>query len=348
MPINALRNFVRSIRGSRSNAGFIGLCVLSLSFFGCTPFGSASQNTATANPIQTSDAYITLQDSALDVHHFTTSTVNQIQASRPQTVVWSQDNDYIAWVEKTDTGSRVVIMDTATQKQEVPYVSNQLITDIALSPRADSIGFLEGRSLFTMTLHGEGVQRIAEDVVEYAWSPNDRTLAVSTADKTELATPSLQSNDIVYADVRGDQPLRGMVFRRADTLVGFVVNTGAELISVDLKTHTSRVLSEWTATANDLVLPVEVASWLSPDGSALMIQETTSTGAHHVTEYTFATDQRVQVPGEARMQGWFGKHDPILLQDFHLTARQGILQDSSELFIEFSEPHAFVRSVTAL
>jgi len=317
-------------------------------FFGCSQ-NAPQHRTIVSSALNTTDAYITLQESELRIHHVLSAAVEQIPALRPQTVVWSPENDYIAWSEKTDSGSRIVVMDTTTRKQEVPYESRQLVTRIVFSPQAESIAFMENNALFAMTIHGEQIRRIAEEVTEYAWSPKGRSLFVSTAEKTQLITPSTVSLDRLIIDDVTDYPLQGIAFRRADLVVGFMVDgeKGLQLVAVNPQNQKVDVLTNWSSGVDEFTLPVAITSWVSPDASALAVEELHNSGRYQFSEYTFVTNQRSAPIAGARMVGWVQPHVPLLLQDFHLMARQGILQGDTQLSIPIDSPQVVVRSYTS-
>lgn len=328
---------MRSIPGLRNSVvGVLALCTALIFASGCAlPWTSTvPANTAPVQQTFRADnAYITVEELGLRVHHFGVDTTEIIPATHPTQVIWSQDNNLIAWVEERESAYAIVVRDITTGSTTQPYISSGTITHCTFSPKANQLACIEDDALYIMTIHGEQVQRIAEHVVEYAWSPNNRTLAVSTKDQTMLATPSLQSNDIVYTTVRADQPLQGLAFRRADTLIGFVVGTGLSFVSYNTVSHETTVLTEWSQdeTATDRTLPLSVQSFMSPDASLAIIEETSATGRHNVSQYTFATDVRVTGELESRMQGWYSMRQPIVLQNFQLVVKNSILQDESVL-----------------
>jgi hypothetical protein len=87
---------------------------------------------------------------------------------------------------------------------------------------------------------------------------------------------------------------------------------------------------------------------VSPDFSTVMISETHAAGEITLTQYMIATHARSEAAAKTTMHGWFGPHQPILMEAFHLVTKESILGDAQELGTGTITPPIFVRSYTSL
>ncbi|MBI2410315.1 MAG: hypothetical protein HYV32_00265 [Candidatus Kerfeldbacteria bacterium] len=236
-----------------------------------------------------------------------------IPANKPSEIQWDTSRS-IFWVETTpleqNSAKNIYTLyayTLETGEQQQLYASTERIHHIGSSSNGELLSFIEQDALYTVNPDNKQVHRLAQDVTEYAWSPNIVSVVYSTSASTMHVNFAANTSVASTVDVLDEatNPLQGAAFMNQQTLVGFISSmedTTAQFLTIDLTAGTREDIAQWKKTEE------RFTTTISPDGKKVAVQQWNENDEFGTLEfYTFQTGTHEKLDSSiagVRVLGW--------------------------------------------
>lgn len=312
-------NYNKNLVGSISRVGrFVPLFVLcALVATGCTLFSqkntAQNQNSLTeaipsAIELNTQH-FLYLTDTAIVVSAISGDQTGQslasIPAENPTEAVFNS-NESVLWIEH-DTANELFTIEEyswLTGEHAMLYTSPNAITQLSVSYAGESIGFIEGESLYLLHHENQAIQRVNEQVVEYQFAPETQQLIFSSTEKSEHATIAEDSSLAATIELTNTEqgPLHGLAFVDDSNIVGLLQKeNGTVFASIDLHSIALNNLTPWSSAIG---IPTDgsVRIVASPNGQTFAVEELKANEQRGIiTQYTIESGVQKRIEENGRV-----------------------------------------------
>lgn len=255
------------------------------------------------------------------VHDSQTS--SSIHAPGVQEATVSHNGQQVFWVAHNDAQVyRLERRSAGEEGSDVLYSSSQAIEDIAVSADNTFVSFIEANedghaSLYIVDTHTRRVNRVAERIREYVWSPQETALAYVTDTQSTYVIIDERGQNVSPIQLSSEEQLwRGLAFADAARLYGIVevseqdereedLSTTEMYMEMNLRTGEQVELFEFLpATAH--TVGGDVRTFVTEDGEFLLTQQLKKEGKVGMVTLYSSTDKTTEtISLAANMLGVF-------------------------------------------
>ncbi len=270
---------------------------------------------------------------------------HRVAADEPLEAVWGNELEYIFWTEAQRSsnllpesgaaeGYVMRSVDLDTGRRDDLYWSRQAMTDLRSSSQSKLVSFLEGDDLYVLSRETGSVERVAEGVLWYEWSPSVLEMIVQTSDDWIFVDLDSTAHVTDSFSLALAQDILGATFLDRRTVLAIVTGEedgvrAAQLVELGVKNGSVKVVEFWRSLDE---LPEREAVdeegegrplgaltdpayglWLSPTGQLVLVESYSAAGnVQGQLVYSRAHRRRTPIELPGALLAWQRDDDMIL------------------------------------